>query len=131
MSLSLSLLSIGRILIGGGSLLSPTFLANFVSYPYHPSISSMSYRLFGSRELVLGGCLWLANTNSSELLPPVLLIGAIIDAIDIVSTGGCILLEGNLSPWAMSVTAGGAALFVAVQLWAWNGLRTRAGGKRR
>lgn len=129
MSLSLSLLSIGRILVGGASLLSPTFLANLVSYPYHPSTSSMSYRLFGSRELVLGSCLWLANTNSSELLPPVLLIGAMIDAIDIVSTGGCILFEGNLSHWAVSVTAGGAALFVAVQLWAWNGLRTRAGGK--
>lgn len=122
MSFSLTVLSLARILIGGSSLVSPTFTASFVSYPYYSGISSMSYRLFGSRELVLGSCLWLANDRSSELLRPLLLIGAVIDAIDIISTGACILQEGNLSPWAIAISAGGAALFTGIQLWAWKGL---------
>lgn len=129
MSPILTFVSIIRLLVGGSSLLSPTFTANIVSYPYHASISSMPYRLFGSRELVLGTCLWLANSSSSELLSPLLLIGAIIDGIDIVSTGVYVLQEGNLSPWAVTISAGGAGLAIALQMWVWSGLRGKGGRK--
>lgn len=129
---SLGFLSICRILIGGSSLLSPTFTASAASYPYQPSTSSsISYRLFGSRELVLGSCLWFTNSNSSssELLAPLQLIGAIVDSIDIVATGGCVLLEGNLSPFVITITAGGAGLAIAIHLFAWRELSQKRGRK--
>lgn len=41
------------------------------------------------------------------------------------------LLEGNLDPFAIAITAGGAALAVAIQLVAWRGLgqKRERGGK--
>lgn len=58
-----------------------------------------------------------------------LLVGAVVDAIDIVATGACVLQEGNLSPWAVGITAGGAALAIGIQVVAYSGLRGRRGGK--
>lgn len=39
------------------------------------------------------------------------------------------LLEGNLNAYAVAVTAGGAALAVAIQLVAWRRVVGRRGGK--
>jgi hypothetical protein len=129
MSLGLTVTVIGRLIVGASSLLSPSFTAKVVSYPYDSSATSISYRLFGSREFVLGSSLWLASTSSPELLQPVLIAGSIIDAVDILSTGVCVLQEGNLDLWALTVTAGGAALLLALQLWALSGLRGKGGRK--
>lgn len=129
MSFGLPFTVISRFLVGGSSLLSPSFTANFVSYPYESSATSMSYRLFGIREFVLGGSLWFASSNSPELLQPVLIAGSIIDAVDILSTGICVLQEGNLDSWALTLSAGGAALLLAIQLWTLSGLRRNGGRK--
>lgn len=129
MFLSLTLVAIARIIPGISSIISPSFIAYAFSLPYHPSASSLSYRWAGSRELVLGGWLWLANTSYPEQLSSVLVVGAIVDAIDLGSTFACILLEGNLNPWALTIVAGGAAWFFLVELWTLSGLSKKESNK--
>jgi hypothetical protein len=128
MSITLTLLSFARSVLGGLALLSPSLAAKALIIPYDSS-ASMAYRLFGSRELLCGCCLWLANTNSPELIRPVLTVSAIIDAIDILSTGLCVLQDGNLSPAAVTSIAGGAALFLSLQLWALSTLSEKGSRK--
>lgn len=129
MSLGLTVVAIGRIVVGIGAVLAPSFTAYAISLPYHASASSLSYRWAGGRELALGGWLWLMKSGSSEQLTSVLIVSAFVDVIDIASAATCVLLEGNLDAWALTIVAGGAAGFLAIELWTLSGLRMKGKSK--
>ena len=110
--LAVKFLASCRLLVGIGSLLVPKTTANVFLIPASPS--SIIFRLFGARDAVLGGLLWSADTEA--LSRQALMIGAMIDAVDVVSTVACMLGEGlELGP-AVTV-GGGAALFLSLGLW--------------
>ena len=63
-----------------------------------------------------------SSARSPELLRQALVAGAVVDAIDVLSVG-LGLLEGNLNAASVAWVGGGAAAFLAIQLWALRGLR--------
>lgn len=95
-------------------------------------------RLFGARDAVLGAYLWYASRSSPDAgsstsstktgeinkekrkwrLKEALLLGAIIDSLDVISSTACVL-EGNLEPGQWPLIGGGAALFVVLAWIGW------------
>ena len=65
------------------------------------------------------------KSGSSEQLTSVLIVSAFVDAIDLASAAACVLLEGNLDAWALTVVAGAAEVFLAIELWTLNELRMK------
>lgn len=123
MSLGLTVVAIGRIVAGICAVLAPSFTAYAFSLP--DQASTLSYRWAGGRELAIGGWLWLMKSGSSEQLTSVLIVSAFVDAIDLASAAACVLLEGNLDAWALTIVAGAVAVFLAIELWTLNELRMK------
>ncbi len=122
---ALTFLASSRSLFGAAFLLAPEHSSGLINFPFHPN-AAHGLRLFGVRDVVVGGLLWSADTP--KLKRQALIAGLIIDVIDLISTGVG-LWEGTLDN-TRAVWTGGAAVFVALGLW---GLRdlglTRQGDK--
>lgn len=89
-------------------------------------ITTLPYRLFGTREAVVAGLLWTANTP--ELFKQALLAVTLFDSIDLLSTCAA-FLSGNLSVAGTAWASGSIVIFLGVELWALNDLRSQKGAK--
>lgn len=120
-------LAIARTLVGVSLLAVPILTSRTFFLPASTS-STLSLRLCGARDAALGGLLWSASSRSlcsSEaqlpaLLRPALMTGAVVDALDLVSVGAC-LVDGSVNVVPAAVVGGGAAVFLAAGVW---GLRS-------
>lgn len=119
MSLTILALSVLRSTVGITSLLLPTLASRIFYIP--ASTSGIMFRLFGSRDLVLGSYLFLArNGVSVEARRTALLLGMVVDGIDVLSTVVC-MMQGELG-WQAGVWVGaGALMFVAMGWWGLEG----------
>ena len=108
-SLTVKTLSILKVGFGISCLAAPTLVSKVFMIPG----GNILFRLVGSRDLVVGGLLW--TSNSAEEKKRALMINALIDGIDIVSCGVC-LLEGSMDLVPAAAAAGGAALFLGLAL---------------
>jgi Ca2+/Na+ antiporter len=132
-----TLLSLSRFSVGAFSLIFPaTACTTFLLPP--PGSHTTIARLFGARDAVLGAYLWYASRASPEAasstssaktgeikrekrkwrLKEALLLGAVIDSLDVISSTACVL-EGNLEPGQWPLIGGGAALFVFLAWLGW------------
>lgn len=119
-------LAIARTLVGVSLLAVPTLTARTFFLPVSGS-SALILRLCGARDAALGGLLWSSSSATSQSADPVrtaLLTGAVVDAIDLVSVGAC-LLDGSVTTAPAATVGGGAAVFLAAGLW---GLRAATRG---
>ncbi|MCJ1423736.1 hypothetical protein MMC29_001620 [Sticta canariensis] len=124
-SLTTRLVAGARFLLGFSVLLLTNPMLALFKFPTSP-ISTYPYRLFGVRDAVIGGLLWTANTP--ELVKQALLVGTLIDSIDLLSTCAAVLSSDLVFPaaaWAVGVIV----LFLAIQLWALSKLRSQRGAK--
>lgn len=101
-----------RSVIGIASLLVPHITTTFFQIPLSTS-STIVLRLFGSRDLGLVALVWMAK--SEEARRTALLIGILVDSIDVLSTAAC-MLEGNLDLIPAAWVGGGAAGLVGLAL---------------
>ncbi|MCJ1262791.1 hypothetical protein MMC22_002661 [Lobaria immixta] len=125
-SLSIGLLAGARFATGFFVLLATNPTLSLLGGFPTSSITTYPYRLFGSRDAVVAGLLWTANTP--EHLQRALLAGTVIDSIDMLSTIAA-FLSGDLDVTGLAWAAGGIILFLAIQLWALNDLRSQKGAK--
>jgi hypothetical protein len=132
-----TLLSLSRFSVGAFSLIFPATACTTFLLPQPGSLTTMA-RLFGARDAVLGAYLWYASRSSAEAGSPTssaktgeikrekrkwrlkeaLLLGAVIDSLDVISSTACVL-EGNLEPGQWPLIGGGAALFVFLAWLGW------------
>jgi len=116
------IMSVGRMVIGGGSVIAPKFLCQLFFAPFTPA-TSIAWRLFGARDFAVGSFLWLSKDKDPR---PALMLGIAIDSIDIVSTAICVA-EGNLEWEPVASVGGGAALLVLVGWVALRGVKVGEG----
>ncbi|KAI7088391.1 hypothetical protein KC356_g3371 [Hortaea werneckii] len=95
-------------LVGAGALLAPLTTARIFGVAAVPATNFVT-RLFGCRDLVLGGGVLATVTAPTEQRRIVLLAANIINAIDVFSGLVC-YAEGNLTKKALILGSGGAAL---------------------
>ena len=114
----ITVLSSLRMGFGGFSLLAPSTTLSLFQMPVHPS-AAVATRLFGVRDLVLGGLLWTADSPAA--VRRALIAGAMVDGIDAL---GAVygLWQGDLDMLATDLVGGGAIVFFAMGLY---GLRSR------
>ncbi|MCJ1462212.1 hypothetical protein MMC07_000812 [Pseudocyphellaria aurata] len=124
-SLALGLLSGARFLTGFSTIVATNPTLALFQFPTS-SMTTYPYRLFGSRDAVVAGLLWTANTP--ELLKQALLAGTLIDSIDLISTCAA-FLSGDLNATATAWAGGGIVIFLGIQLWALNDLRSQKNSK--
>lgn len=124
-SLPIGLLAGLRFATGFSVLLATNPTLSLSGFPTS-SITTYPYRLFGSRDAVVAGLLWTANTP--ELVKQALLAGTVIDSIDMLSTIAA-YLSGDLEVTGVAWAGGGIVLFLAIQLWALNDLRSQKGAR--
>lgn len=124
-SLALRLLAGARFLTGFSSLLATNPTMALFEIPTSP-ITTYPFRLFGSRDAVIAGLLWTANTP--DLLKQALLVGTLIDSIDMLSTCAG-FLSGDLGVTGAAWAGGGIFAFLVIQLWALNDLRSQKSAK--
>lgn len=123
-----------RLSLGSASLTVPHSAIPLFGIPL-TSDSAILARLFGIRELVLGGLLWAARPHSDaarkntsldvdrgQELRRVLLAGLVVDAVDVCS---CAVgaLNGTLDGPAIGLVGGGALVAVALGLLGLRGLK--------
>ena len=101
-----------RMLVGVSFLATPVFAGRLFMLPFTPATTIIA-RLFGSRDLALGGLLWTAQPGDERRRA--LTAGIVTDAVDALATGAC-LLEGNIDPVPGAVVGGGAATLMATGL---------------
>jgi hypothetical protein len=109
-------LAVGRIVVGATSLLSPSlaaklFLLDAKANPQLPFVT----RLFGSREIALGGLTLVASGAARRQLVQV---GIAVDGAD-AATGLVAVLNGSVSKPAallMTLVAGGAVATGVLEL---------------
>jgi hypothetical protein len=131
-----SILSLSRFAVGTSCLIFPaTAFTAFLLPP--PGSHTTIARLFGARDAVLGAYLWYASRTSHGVistspvkavdidrekrkwrLKEALLLGIIVDSIDVMSSAACVL-EGNLEPRQWPLIGGGAVLFVFLAWIGW------------
>lgn len=124
-SLAIGFLAGARVLTGSSILLATNPITALFELPSSP-ITTFPYRLFGVRDAVVGGLLWTANTP--ELFKQALIAGTLIDSIDLLSTCAA-YLSGDLGVQGTALAGGGIVLFLAIELWALNELRSQKGAK--
>lgn len=103
------LLGATRAAVGLSALVAPAWAARAAGMDPDRSTGFMT-RLFGSRDLLLGG--WLFTAPPSEARTAAA-IGVAIDAIDVVSSS-VEWRSGRLSTWGTVFGGGGAAAFVVL-----------------
>lgn len=111
-------LAIARTLVGVSLLAVPTLTSRTFFLPVSASSALV---------LRLGGLLWSASSATSQSAEPVrtaLVTGAVVDAMDLVSVGAC-LLDGSVATVPAAAVGGGAAVFLAAGL---RGLRAATRG---
>ena len=124
-SLAIGLLAGARLLTGCSVLLATNPTTTLFGFPTS-SITTYPYRLFASRDAVVAGLLWTANTP--ELLKQALLAGTVIDCIDLIST--CVAFDSvDLGVTGVAWAGGGIVIFLAIQLWALNDLKSQKSAK--
>jgi hypothetical protein len=107
----LPIFSIVRMAVGGSCVVVPQLACQALHVPFASS-SALGWRLFGSRDFILGAYLWLAKDANPRTA---LLLGLAVDSIDVSSATAC-FLEGNVG-WEPLVSVGaGAAVFVCLGL---------------
>ncbi|KAI9887650.1 MAG: hypothetical protein M1823_000514 [Watsoniomyces obsoletus] len=112
-----------RGLIGISAIATPGLLAQTFLFPTSPSHYLMT-RLFGSRDLTIAGLLWTARTPEERRRA--LMIGAITDGIDAVSSAVCVATGATeLLPAALA--GGGAAVLCAMGVWGMRQISTGPG----
>jgi hypothetical protein len=107
---SRTVLGVTRAAVGAVSLLAPRLSARIFGVVPNRDNGWVT-RLFGSRELLLAACL-LAARDDTEVRK-VASIGAVIDAIDVVSSTAE-WRAGRISDYTMVSGGAGAALFAAL-----------------
>ncbi|KAI7218206.1 hypothetical protein KC333_g3747 [Hortaea werneckii] len=95
-------------LVGVGALFAPLTTARMFGVAAVPATNFVT-RLFGCRDLVLGGGVLATATAPAQQRRIVLLAANIINAIDVFSGLVC-YAEGNLTRKALILGSGGAAL---------------------
>lgn len=125
-SLLITAFALTRAAVGLSGLLIPGQAASIFGVDANYGSRIMG-RLFGARELALGGMLWFASRSAgattttekaSQLvgpqhLPLVLWIGLFIDAADMISSTACVL-EGSMGGKAIWLVGVGAGVFAAL-----------------
>jgi hypothetical protein len=138
---SINAIAFTRILVGGSLLILPRMTSPFFGIPL-TSQTVVLARLFGSRDLVLGGLLWstasraVSSASSSSSLgftgvgggwdhvggiKSLLVAGLVVDGLDVCSCLFGVLdgtIKGRTIPWI----GGGAAAFVGLGLLGLTGL---------
>ncbi|MCJ1263801.1 hypothetical protein MMC22_003671 [Lobaria immixta] len=121
-------LAIARTLVGVSLLAVPLLTSRTFFLPASMS-STLALRLCGARDAALGGLLWSASSRLSSsdaqlpaLLRPALMTGAVVDALDLVSVGAC-LVDGSVNVVPAAVVGGGAAVFLAAGVWGLRGAK--------
>lgn len=131
-----ALLSLSRLGVGALSLAFPATASTTFLLPSPGGLTTF-VRLFGARDAALGAYLWYAFRTSREdnstspakardvkreartrRLKDALLLGIIVDSIDVLSSTACVL-EGNLEPRQWPLVGGAAALLVVLGWVAW------------
>jgi hypothetical protein len=108
-------LAASHAVLGVSLLVAPMFSARLFDIEQVPSTTFVS-RLVGSRDLALGGALWLAMNGSKDQRRLLLLTVNITNGVDIVS-GLVTYLQGNLSEKALVLGEMGAIGLVGLGMW--------------
>jgi hypothetical protein len=130
-STSIRTVSIARSFAGGIMLFTPQLGANIFGVPLAPGTNILG-RLFGIRDLALGGLLWgacssletaLSRSDTALIkeagrdLNRLLLLGMVIDSVDVVSSIVSIW-SGDMEGKAIFWIPCGAAIFVGLEWFA-------------
>jgi len=107
--LFLSSIAFIRFSVGASSILAPKLASQVFFVPF-ASAAPIVLRVFGSRDAALAGFLWLSR-DKPELRRQALILGLVVDSIDVLATTACVL-EGNLG-WEGAGIFGGGALILA------------------
>lgn len=124
-SLATGFVATARLLVGLSALLITDPIMGLFRIPTS-SATTYPFRLFGVRDAVIAGLLWTANTP--DQLKRALLAGTLVDGIDLISTCAG-FLSGDLGVIGFAWAAGVIVLFLAIQLWTLNNLRSTKGAK--
>lgn len=127
-------LAVARTLVGVSLLAVPLLTSRTFFLPASTS-TTLVLRLCGARDAALGGLLWSASSRLSSstelaspaLVRPALMTGAIVDALDVLSVGAC-LMERSVGVVPAAVVGGGAAVFLAAGLWGLRGAKLGGDG---
>lgn len=122
-TIAIQVLAVARCGVGVALLALPQTTARMCLLPTTAS-GSLIFRLAGSRDFALGGLLWFASAPSASADIPkdgllgfrqALIVGTVVDAIDLVSVGAC-LADGSLALEPATLVGAGAALFLGLGL---------------